>query len=112
MIKDFPYKIKSTRTAPWSEKMFKGRPDINPGISFLSTRTQKPNESNWKKLLKLLGFIEGTIGDIDLKGGWMATAVEAMTVAAEAAAAEFALAVTVKEDVGWGWWNRVCNCGR
>eukprot|EP00957_Ditylum_brightwellii_P117421 8956189-Ditylum_brightwellii.AAC.1 len=40
------------------------QPNINPVISFLSTRTQKTNELDWKKLLKLLGFIEGTIDNI------------------------------------------------
>eukprot|EP00957_Ditylum_brightwellii_P016061 1210175-Ditylum_brightwellii.AAC.1 len=42
----------------------RGQPNINPGISFLFTRTQNPNESDWKKLLKLLWFIEGTIDNI------------------------------------------------
>eukprot|EP00957_Ditylum_brightwellii_P057781 4381412-Ditylum_brightwellii.AAC.1 len=41
-----------------------GQPEIHPGIGFLSTRIQKPNESYRKKLLELLGFIEGIINNI------------------------------------------------
>ena len=34
------------------------RPDIEPGISFLSTRVRDPDESDWNKLLRVLGFLK------------------------------------------------------
>ena len=78
---------------PWSDKLFKvnesvkkldetrkatfhtfvmkamflckrARPDIEPAISFLSTRTRKPDESDWLKLLRMLGFLKGTMNDV------------------------------------------------
>eukprot|EP00957_Ditylum_brightwellii_P073337 5573548-Ditylum_brightwellii.AAC.1 len=42
----------------------RGRPDVNPGVSFLTTRVKGPNEGDWTKLLKLMGFLKGTIQDI------------------------------------------------
>ena len=42
----------------------RARPDIEPGVSFLSTRTTKPDESDWLKLLKVLEFLKETIDDV------------------------------------------------
>eukprot|EP00957_Ditylum_brightwellii_P115967 8845848-Ditylum_brightwellii.AAC.1 len=42
----------------------RGRPDASPGVSYNSTRIQTPNEGDWKKVLKLLGFLIGTVDDI------------------------------------------------
>ena len=38
----------------------RGRPDILPGISYLSTRVLDPNEHDWNKLKKLLNFLKKT----------------------------------------------------
>jgi hypothetical protein len=93
MIKDFPYDLKSITTNPWTEKLFKvntesknldderravfhtfvmkamflckrARPDINPAIGFLSSRVKEPNEGDWNKLLKTMGFLKGTVNDV------------------------------------------------
>ena len=41
-----------------------GRPDVNLGVSYLSTRVLFSNESDWSKLLKMLGFLKSTIEDV------------------------------------------------
>ena len=93
MINDFPYQIKANKTSPWTENLFKinenmkkldkerkdlfhtfvmkamflakrGRPDINTGISFLSSRVKDPNEGDWMKLTRISGFLKGTMTDI------------------------------------------------
>jgi hypothetical protein len=93
MVKDFPYKVKSIKTTPWTKKLFKvdneskkldeerkgifhtfvmkamflckrARTNINPVIGFLSSRVTGPNEGDWKKLLKVLEFLNGTMQDI------------------------------------------------
>jgi hypothetical protein len=93
MLKDFPYDLKTITTNPWSEKLFKvntesknldderrtvfhtfvmksmflckrARPDINPVIGFLSSRVKEPNEGDWNKLLKALGFLKGTVNEV------------------------------------------------
>jgi hypothetical protein len=93
MIEEFPYEIKSTTTAPWTEKLLKvqedskkleeerrsifhtyvmkamflckrARPDIDPSVIFLSSRVNNANEDDWKKLLRALGFLKGTINDV------------------------------------------------
>jgi len=89
MIKEFPYELKGRTRAPWNDKLFKvnektkklhddkkstfhtflmkamflckrARPDIGPGICFLSSRTSKPDESDWQKLIRILEFLKGT----------------------------------------------------
>ena len=42
----------------------RARPDIHETIAVLCTRTQKPNESDWKKLLRLLKYCNGTRDDV------------------------------------------------
>jgi len=93
MEEEFPYPVKRTKVAPWNDKLFKvdnslkklddekrmmfhrfvmktmflckrGRPDVSPGVSFLSTRVKAPNQGDWKKLLKILGFLFATIDDL------------------------------------------------
>jgi hypothetical protein len=93
MIGEFPYNIKAIMTTPWTEKLFKvndeskkleeerraifhnfimkamflckrARPGVNPAIGFLSSRVREPSEGDWNKLLKVLGFLNGTIDDV------------------------------------------------
>ena len=42
----------------------RARTDINPGGSFLSTGVKDPDEGDWAKFRKLLGFLKGTVDDI------------------------------------------------
>ena len=93
MIEDFPYRLTKNNKCPWSERLFKvnekdaplderrkeifhsfvmktmflskrARPDVEPAVSFLCTRTTAPNEGDWKKLLRMLSFLNGTIDDV------------------------------------------------
>jgi hypothetical protein len=93
MIEEFPYPIKSITTTPWTEKLMKvdtdsrnldtekkaifhtftikamflckrARPDVSPGVGFFAGRVKEPNEGDWKKLLKVLGFLKGTRNDV------------------------------------------------
>ena len=41
----------------------RARSDIQPSLSYLCTRVQKPNTSDWKKLKRLLQFINCTIDE-------------------------------------------------
>jgi len=50
----------------WVEK--RGRPDIETAISFLCTRVLNPTEQDWKKLRRLLCFLNGTIDDVRVLG--------------------------------------------
>ena len=93
MVDDFPVKFKSSATAPSpaAEDLFaegegndlnpqnsevyhtfvakglfackRARPDIHPTIAVLSTRVKKPNEDDWRKLHRLLKYINGTRED-------------------------------------------------
>ena len=38
----------------------RARRDILPAIMFLSTRTKQPNEGDWRKLVKLLSYLNKT----------------------------------------------------
>ena len=88
MLEDFPESIKKTAKTPASEKLMdrgggkvvdserkeafhttvakglflckRARPDIQPTIAVLSTRVKKPNESDWKKLIRLMEYLNGT----------------------------------------------------
>jgi hypothetical protein len=93
MLEDFPYEVKATKVAPWTERLLKvqldakkleeerrsifhtfvmkamflckrARPDIDQAISFLSSRVRDANEGDWNKLLRVLGFLKGTIEDV------------------------------------------------
>jgi hypothetical protein len=93
MIDSFQKSIgNSTVDVPWSESLFKfnhkskklndenksifqaitakgifvdkqPRPDIQPAIAYLSTRVQGPNDKDWKKLKRLIKFLNGTKND-------------------------------------------------
>ena len=93
MLNQFPEEIKSTKSVPWSDKLFnvtttspalnnkmretfhtfvmkamflckRGRPDINPAIAFLASRVKKPNQNDWDKLKRVLQCLKGTKEDI------------------------------------------------
>jgi hypothetical protein len=92
MLEEFPYEVKPKAT-PWTEKLLKvqkdatkleearrsifhtyvmkgmflckrARPDIEPAIAFLSSRVKEANEGDWTKLLRVMGFLKGTIPDV------------------------------------------------
>ena len=93
MIEDFPYKLTDNVKVPWTERLFKvdekapklgsdcretfhsfvmkamfiakrGRTDIQPGITFLSSRVIEPTEQDWKKLVRVMNFLKCTINDV------------------------------------------------
>jgi hypothetical protein len=93
MLEDFPYPVQATDKVPWTEKLFKvnsekkllndekrmlfhtftmkamflckrARPDINPAIGFFAGRVKTPNEGDWTKLLKVMGYLKGTRDDV------------------------------------------------
>ena len=37
------------------------RPDIQPTIAVLSTRVKEPTEGDWKKLVQLMNYLNGTL---------------------------------------------------
>ena len=41
----------------------RARPDILPAITYLCTRVKEPNENDWFKLSKVMGFLKTTIND-------------------------------------------------
>jgi hypothetical protein len=42
----------------------RARQDVLPGIIFLSSRTREPNEGDWKKLVRLMNFLNKTRKDV------------------------------------------------
>lgn len=93
MCNEFPEKLDTKSKYPWSDKLFKvddkskkldtekgsmfhtmtmkgmylckrARPDIQPAITFYSTRVKDPTEQDWTKLKKTLGFLLATINDV------------------------------------------------
>jgi hypothetical protein len=38
--------------------------DMVPGIVYLATRVKEPNESNWKKLVRLMNYLQATMNKI------------------------------------------------
>ena len=88
MIRDFPAKITKKSKTPSSDNLMdigtgkalvgeqaeafhttvakglflskRSRPDIQPTIAVLSTRVKSPNESDWKKLTRLMEYLNGT----------------------------------------------------
>ena len=38
----------------------RARPDIQPTIAFLCTRVRKPEQKDWRKLMRLLRYLNGT----------------------------------------------------
>jgi hypothetical protein len=39
----------------------RARPDILLAISFLTTRVKEPDCDNWSKLVRVLGYLSGTL---------------------------------------------------
>ena len=93
MLEEFPFPIGSIKKTPWTEKLLKvnedtkkldeerrkifhtfvmkgmflckrARPDVEQAIGFLSSRVNEANEDDWKKLLRVLSFLKGTINDV------------------------------------------------
>ena len=89
MIEDFPVKIEKEAATPAGEHLFKinpnsskinknnmqdfhtfvakglflckrARPDIQTAIAYLSTRVKSPDEDDWKKLIRLMEYLNGT----------------------------------------------------
>ena len=50
----------------------RARPDIQTAIAFLCTRMQAPDEDDWKKLVRVLGYVKETIF-LPLTLGWDGT---------------------------------------
>jgi hypothetical protein len=99
MLDEFPFEVKQSQTTPWTEKLYKvqedakkideewrsifhtfvmkaimfmckrARPDIEPAISFLSSRVNGANEGGWKKVLRVMSFMEGTNEDVAFDNG-------------------------------------------
>ena len=91
VVDDFPFPLKEQKH-PWTEKPFspgnspeldtekketfhtfvakclfvckRARQDINPAIAYLTTRVRGPNQEDWKKLIKMLGFLKRTKKDV------------------------------------------------
>ena len=42
----------------------RARPDIHPAVAVLCTRVKKPNEDDWRKLIQLLEYLNGTRDDV------------------------------------------------
>ncbi len=106
IIDDFPEVISSPAKTPASEHLFKvdedtpkidadraeifhttiakclflckrARPDIQVAVAFLTTRVTEPDEDDWKKLVRLIKYLYGTMeltlnltGDKDAKWEW------------------------------------------
>lgn len=93
MLEEFPYPVPSLNKPPWNERLIKvatesrkldderrsifhtftmkamflckrGRPDIELAVSFFATRVQAPTENDWGKLIRLMGFLKGTVGEV------------------------------------------------
>jgi hypothetical protein len=93
-VEDFPEELEvQGATYPWNENLFKvdkhsknldtekaetlhtfvakilfvtkrARPDVQPAVSFLSTRVRSPNEGDWFKLKKMMRFLKRTADDV------------------------------------------------
>ena len=46
----------------------RGRPDIETAVSFLTTRVDKSDKDDWKKLRRVLQYLNQTIGDVRVIG--------------------------------------------
>ena len=44
----------------------RARPDIQPKIAFLTTRVRSPDEDDWKKLQRVLSYLDATINTVKL----------------------------------------------
>ena len=57
-----------TITAKLLYIMKRARPDIELAVFFLCTRVRDPNIDDWKKLKRVLGWLESTINDTGFIG--------------------------------------------
>ena len=39
----------------------RARPDIHTDVAFLTTRVMTPDEDDWKKLLRMINYLRGTL---------------------------------------------------
>ena len=46
----------------------RARPDIETAISFLTTRVDKSDEDDWKKLKRVIQYLKQTIDDVRIIG--------------------------------------------
>ena len=53
----------------------RARPDIETGVSFLMKRVAKSDTDDWKKLRRLIGFLEGTIDELRIIGATSLTEI-------------------------------------
>ena len=44
----------------------RARPDIQPTIAFLATRVRNPDEDDWKKLRRVISYLNATINSVKL----------------------------------------------
>ena len=92
MLDEFPEEVREYST-PWTERLFhvdesspkldeekrathhtfvmknmflvkRGRSDVLPGVTFLSSRVREPNLGDWKKFVRILGFLKKTREDV------------------------------------------------
>ena len=92
MLEEFPEDVKEC-SSPWTGRLFnvdesspkldegkkathhtfvmknmflvkRGRSDVLPGVAFLSSRVREPNQGDWLKLVRLLGFLKKTREDV------------------------------------------------
>jgi len=71
----FPHELKSKVTEPWTKKDLPhprdkdiilskhGHPDVNHGISILSSRVKESTEVDWKKLLCVMNILKKSRDD-------------------------------------------------
>ena len=43
------------------------RPDIQPTIAFLTTKVRNPNKDDWKKLQRVLSYLDATINRVKIQ---------------------------------------------
>ena len=55
--------------------MKRARPDLETAIGFVSTRVDKSNVDDWKKLLRVTAFIQGTINNFRIIGATYLTQI-------------------------------------
>jgi hypothetical protein len=96
LVDEFPVKITKTAPTPAADDLFaegkgakldsklgkilhtwaakalfackRARPDIHTAVTLLCTRVKSPNQSDWKKLVRMLEYLHGTRDDILILG--------------------------------------------
>ena len=48
-------------------------PDIEPAVGFLNTRVVKSNVGDWKKLIRCISYLNQTVGNVSIVGGFNLT---------------------------------------